>query len=383
MNHFNESSLQAYLDNELSSSEREQASRHLQQCNECNELYRQMEERSLLVREKLQSIAPAEFPGMAETALAHFLRRQSEPPESVSLFHVSRPVWAFLSAAVVLVAVWTIQPVRAWAIDFLRLFRVQKITVVPVDPDNMQKFHHDFFGSDTDTRMDQLFSENANVVRHGKPQNVATLEDAARLSGFGLRLPDTFHESAQFHVRPAVDFSFVIDLQRIRDILQDAGRSDIRLSDHLDGRTISAAIPSSVVAIQGDCPGKDESLREYPGCRVLMQIPSPTVSAPPDINLPEVAQAMFELLGVTPEDAKRLSETIDWTSTLVLPVPVDRRVRYSEVQVDGVNGVLIQRNAKRLEPSAYHLLWVKDGILFALMGQGTGSDAVALADTMR
>src|SRR2546430_12775362 len=57
--------------------------------------------------------------------------------------------------------------------------------------------------------------------------------------------------------------------------------------------------------------------------------------------------------------ARELCQTIDWKSTLVLPIP--RFVgSYSPVEVNGAQGTLIKGSGRR--GPDYVLIWVKNGI---------------------
>jgi hypothetical protein len=78
-------------------------------------------------------------------------------------------------------------------------------------------------------------------------------------------------------------------------------------------------------------------------------------------------------------EARQLAQTIDWKSTLVLPLPRGAG-SYSQVQVGGAQGTLINGSSNR--GPHYVLLWVKNGIIYGLVGHGDSSDAVALANSL-
>ncbi len=85
-------------------------------------------------------------------------------------------------------------------------------------------------------------------------------------------------------------------------------------------------------------------------------------------------------MGMTAEEAAQFSQNVDWTTTLVIPIP-RYATTYREMPVDGVTGTLI---VEELEDhgSQYLLIWVKDGILYSLTGPGDGSSAARTADTL-
>src|SRR5512143_74421 len=111
-------------------------------------------------------------------------------------------------------------------------------------------------------------------------------------------------------------------------------------------------------------------------CTYLIQAPSPTVSVPPDLNMAEIAEAALELAGMSPSEARSFCQTVDWSSTLVVPVPRNT-ASYETVTVDGVDGTLITQAFP--QGNRYSLLWVKNGMIHSLAGHGDASDALTLA----
>jgi hypothetical protein len=119
--------------------------------------------------------------------------------------------------------------------------------------------------------------------------------------------------------------------------------------------------------------------KDYPDCIIFTQMPSPLVNAPADLNMAQLAQIGLEFSGMSQEEAAAYTATVDWTSTLVIPVP--RRATSEDVSVDGVTGKLIQR-VTDYAPE-YALVWVKDGIIYGLSGTGTDTaPALAIAKAL-
>jgi hypothetical protein len=118
-----------------------------------------------------------------------------------------------------------------------------------------------------------------------------------------------------------------------------------------------------------------------PHCTTLVQMPSPEVNAPPGLNVAQVGEAYLQLLGMDAEEARAFSESVDWTSTFVVPIP-----RYGTstetVSVDGVEGAFIQQDL-RDHAKQYLLMWVKEGILYALTGPGGLEDALRVAGSIQ
>ena len=82
-------------------------------------------------------------------------------------------------------------------------------------------------------------------------------------------------------------------------------------------------------------------------CVSLFEIPSPIVSAPQEIDPAQIAQVALQFLGMSANDAANFTQTVDWTSTLVLPV-VRGESKYEQVHVNGNEGALLR--AGKSEP---------------------------------
>jgi Domain of unknown function (DUF4367) len=175
-------------------------------------------------------------------------------------------------------------------------------------------------------------------------------------------------------------------------VLDEIGHADIQIPDAVDGATVSVHIPKTVFSMYGNCesrferrPRSEEDSNEVPSdsshsdCTLLVQAPSPTVMVPPNLNMSDIAEAGLQLAGMGAGEAHALCSTVDWTSTLVIPVPRNT-ASYRPVFVDGVEGTLIEMQK---EQNRYNLLWTKNGVIYSLNGNGTMNDALALAASMR
>jgi hypothetical protein len=83
---------------------------------------------------------------------------------------------------------------------------------------------------------------------------------------------------------------------------------------------------------------------------------------------------------MSPAEAAEFTSTVNWTSTLLVPIPRNATT-HEQVSVDGVTGTLIQRSSD--ETPQYVLLWVRDGIIYAISGLGTNSQqALEMANSL-
>jgi hypothetical protein len=300
-----------------------------------------------------------------------------------------RTVWFSLGAVAMLIVAFSFAPVRTWAADFLGLFRVQQITVLPVDATRFSALNDD---STLGDQISQMFADSVKVTREpGDPLVVASAAEASQAAGFNVRLANDLGEPDQIVVESGAAFEMAIDRDLAQAILDDAGRGDLVLPASLDGAVITVDVPAGVSVGYGDCPDMafvpspdvtpEPKWDEPKDCLILAQIPSPTVTTPPDVDLAQLAEIGLQFTGMTEDEARAFSQTVDWTSTLVVPIPRNGH-SYEQVQVDGVTGNLIYRNPGS-DWQRFTLLWVKDGVVYALTGYGDPQDGVALANSLQ
>ncbi len=102
---------------------------------------------------------------------------------------------------------------------------------------------------------------------------------------------------------------------------------------------------------------------------------------PPGLDIVRIGEAFLQVLGMSSEEAAQFSRNLDWTTTLIIPIP-RYGASYEEVSVDGVTGTLIRQSLEDHAPQ-YLLIWIKDGIVYALTGPGTGSNAQNIVRTLQ
>lgn len=383
--HLSDGALRAGLDGEWTAEQRQ----HLEHCLECQARQRSLRAEHEKVAARLAFLAPGDEPvPTARAARAALSQRLSNKKES-SMFKkmFAFPVVRFGTAALLILALVMAFPgTRALAGELLNLFRVQQVTVVSVDFTGLEQLTGD---GALGNQFTELISNSVNMTDEpGEPVEAADAAQASELAGFDVRLPQSFTPS-QIYVTDDAAFSMTVDRAKAQALLDEAGRGDLVLPESVDGADISVTIPSSVSAAYGTCPKPETDTSEsegerrfYPDCVILAQIPSPSVSAPADLDINRLAQIGLEFTGMSAEEAIAFTGTVDWTSTLVVPIP-SSAATYEQVTVDGVTGTLIQRPSREGEPTTFALLWVKDGIIYAVSGRGDNADqALEMANSL-
>ena len=291
-----------------------------------------------------------------------------------------------IPAILILTLIFAFPGTRALASQLLDLFRVQQVAVVPIDVTGIQQLNDGPLGK----QISQLISNSMTIDKKpGEPVEAKDAQEASQSAGFTVRVPDGMTPS-RISVMNSSSFTLTVDRAKANALLKEAGRSDLALPDSIDGAKISVDVPERVSVAYGTCPAPSEGDREldgngsrgrrYADCVILAQIPSPTVTAPPNVNVPKLAQIGLEFTGMTSEQAKAFTDTVDWTSTLVIPIPKNAAT-YQQIPVDGVTGTLIQRPSD--DAPQFALLWVKNGIIYTIGGLGSNSQqAIQMANSL-
>jgi hypothetical protein len=299
----------------------------------------------------------------------------------------TRPAWAILALVLILSISMAFPGVRAAANSFLGLFRVQKVAVVQINPNDLPNQ----LGSSA--QFESLFAENVQIEERGEAQEVTSAAEASLLSGFSVRLPQALQDPDKLTVQPGGTATFTVQLALVQAVLEEIGRADIQVPPEVDGARVVMDIPSGVTAMYGECSFDMETVRRnssdpdnprpprLPQCTTLVQMPSPTVDAPPGLDLNQLGEAYLQLLGMSQEEAQRFSNNVDWATTFVIPIPRNG-TSYQDVSVDGVSGTFIQQDLEGLS-AQYLLIWVKDGLLYALTGPGQVETALEIAASLK
>ncbi|GAB4276042.1 MAG: hypothetical protein Kow0080_25920 [Candidatus Promineifilaceae bacterium] len=248
---------------------------------------------------------------------------------------------------------------RAAASDFLGLFRVQKFAAISISPDQIAILE--------EIAEKGLTPGNIEITKEpGEPQLVDSLDIAEKETGVTAvyTLPALGRPQAVY-VSKGGSGTFHIDLEGARAILAAAGLSPDLLPDTLkDGRVMITVFN----AIE----------QQFEDGYTLLQTESPIVTYPDGIDPTALGTALLQLLGMESIQAERVAANIDWTSTLLLPVPQEI-ASFNEVTIRGSSGLaLTSQNG-----NGAALIWQENGYVFLLIGEdSTTAELVSLTETM-
>lgn len=318
------------------------------------------------VMEQLSALAPqkGDAPRPPQQAFAR-LQHELDAPQQSPVTYLRRLITmrryrialSGLAALVLLVIAFSLPPVRAAASDFLGLFRVQKFAAISISPQQMALLE--------DIAEEGLYpGEFQPVEDPGQPQEVASLQEAAEQTGNSVRTIAGRDAPSQIQVTGAGSGRLIVDVDQARRILRAADVDPALLPDSLDGAEVDVTIFPAVE-------------QRWSDGLTFVQSQSPLIDYPDDVDPNVLGEALLQMLGMSASEAQRLSASIDWSSTLLLPVP-ENIATFSEVTVDGASALALSS----VDGGESSLIWQKDGAIFFLVGPNTPEELQRMAEAV-
>ncbi len=383
--------MRAYFDAELDLLEISELKNHLEDCPDCEARFQALSASALWVASKLAVLdaPPPATEASPQIALARFKANLPSTEERLPFFarifaRRWRFAWAACLAAAVLAVSLMFPATRSFAQRLLATLRIERVQTVTLDFSAMNTG----VSSQPLEMMAKMLSDNAAVTTNEKESTANSQAAATQAVGFPVRMLSLRTDEPAFSISGAHAFHLTLDRSRLQDVLDQAGRPDLLLPATLDGATVSVQVPRAVALMYGDCKkGDPQNTNQAPAaapnpCLIVMQAPSPVINVPSDLNIQQLAEIGLQLAGWSPVKAREFCQTVDWKSTLVLPIP--RTVQsYETVSINGVRGTLMHFPESNPKHPSFALIWVDNGMIYSLIGEGNASSAVQLASSLQ
>ncbi len=279
---------------------------------------------------------------------------------------------ALAACCAMVFAAFTVPSVRAAAQAFLDLFRVVHIVGVPVGQQAMQRLQN------AELDLPHLLGDQVEVLKSTAATAYSTTREAGAAAGIQVRLPAWM--PVGWDQAPAVKAGaetaarVTIDTARVGQMLTSLGIEDETLPESINGKSVIVHIPP-MVAAKWTHGGQSVE---------LIQSPSPQVQFPAGTDLAALGEIGLRILGMSRSDAYRFAQTIDWRTTLLVPLPANV-VGFSEVNVQGSTGLMMSmvapQGGRRYGGSL--LLWSANDRVFALRGTIPAPNLLEMAQTIQ
>jgi hypothetical protein len=294
------------------------------------------------------------------------------PPNAVARVAPAAELKRWLAAAASIAAIsfaFTLPTVQAAAEAFLDLFRVRQFTGVQFDPQRLESLDLSGFNPEA------IFGHVEPLTTPQEPVSYATATDAGAAAGLRVRTPawmspgyapSTIMASSEHAAR------ITVNTAGLQELLDTLGLADVELPEGLDGQTATVRVPPIVT--QSYANG-DRAIH-------VIQALSPEVSFPAGLDLSKLAYAGLRVLGMSRDEAYRMSVTIDWRTTFVVPVPA-KAAAYRPINVAGNEGLLIEGLAQDEQYPGGVLMWSDGDETFAVTGAIRGAELLEIAQSLQ
>jgi hypothetical protein len=269
----------------------------------------------------------------------------------------------------VVAALFTVPAVRASAASLLARFRVVNFVAVPVEPNRFDALQAKQFD------LKSLIGENVQVLQGSDaPVPVASVEQAAALAGMEVQLPQLLPPNTQI-VETAVSGELVVRVTansaRLEQVLEALSINDVHVPAGLAGQSVTIQVPP-VVMVRFDHGGRRSR---------LFQAHSPEITLPENVDLAALGEIGLRILGLPVDEARQFAGSIDWRTTLVLPLPPTAR-SFRQVAIGEHRGVAVEHQPAG-QSRTNTVLWTTGDRVFGLTSLQEMEQVLAMANSVR
>lgn len=381
--------LPAYVNGSLDLATRARVAQHLSSCADC---------RAEL--ESWRAIASATLADAADLAPPPYLldrvftriERDAAPVRPwqeriATMFRVNRrrlirPLVGVAAAALVAGAVIA-TPVGGAAQGFLTIFTPKQIAIVPVTESELQ------------TLPDLKDYGTVTQPNHVQPVKVDSVAAADARAGYSVATPadvPTGLGAPSYAVVPSQSGSFTFSAAKAQAAAAQKGKTLPPMPANIDGSSVQVTTGTAVVAVYPSMKGTvsvksvakaetdakvpaDVQDEQMPGL-IVGQMAAPTVQST-GVSAQQLEQYLLAQPGISPQLAQAIQSIGDPTSTLPIPVPVDKAASHP-VQVQGVTGLSMADSTG----IGGGIIWEKNGMIYGVAGTYSESQLLAIANSL-
>lgn len=296
---------------------------------------------------------------------------------------VARPLWpvgriaASLAVVAVAGALVSVPSVRASARSLLARFRVVSFVAVEVDESRFAALKSQSLD------LPDLIGHNIQFLEDPGPAIEATSpEHASSLAGIDVRLPAWLPphvEATRIDVSRAGALRVIADTRPLEQVMDFVGIHDLEVPVALNGKSVDVGVPAIVRIRYANATGAEAE---------FLQARSPEIALPEGVDLPALAEIGLRILGLRAAEARQFSRSIDWRTTLLVPLPPGlSSVR--QIDVNGSSGIAAERSETVAGPNGPGaraeriVFWSGGGRVFGLKGNFSQESFLRMAHSLQ
>lgn len=273
--------------------------------------------------------------------------------------------WAAVAASAALVSLaFTLPSVRAGAAALLDFFRAEHFAAVAFDPERFRGIE-----SNLNVSVDEIHIT-------GTAASYAQLAEAGAAAGISARSPTWLPYGwmqKSIEVTPQFAGRVTTSSSALREVLEPLNIDDLTIPESLDGYPVSVRVGPIVQTTYEDGTGRSVS---------FVQARIPDVQFPAGLDLSLLAEIGLRALGLEQREAHRFAQSVDWRTTLLVPVPTGAST-FRPVDVQGRGGLLVEAMEGAPGERQNRLLWSDGMLVYTLRGALPAQDLMTMAQSLQ
>lgn len=357
MKHIDDGTLRRFVDEPFAASDSQR--RHFEGCDRCRSAYARMSD-TAAATSALFAVAGA--PTNTATALMQTRQRLAEDRSSATRPGIRLPArgrrfTASAGAAALLAGALVWSPAGSWAANLMTVFQPTQVGSIDVSGADLQNLS----GL---AQYGTLTGPSSGAVRQSQ-----SASDAAAALGMPLAEPSSLPAAASgqlvYEISPAQSASFTFSAAKAKA----ADPSGPAMPASIDGSTLRISLSPAVATVY-------LQIRHLPNL-VIGEMRAPTVTSS-GASVAELENYVLNLPDVPRSVADQIRALQDPTSTLPIPIPIDR-AHSSDVTVQGVHGVAVGDNTGL----GSGVIWERHGVIYGVAGMYSQDQILAMANSLQ
>lgn len=282
-----------------------------------------------------------------------------------------KPLGGVLAAAAIVGAL-SLTPAGSLAQGFLTIFQPTQFVAVPVTTSDLQGLR---------SLRDLGQFGTVTQYTHAGQQSVTSAAQAASATGLTVLTPASLPvgtpSNATYMVIGQSTGSFTFSAAKARAYAASSGKTLTPMPASLDGSTLQLSIGPVVAATYGGNldNGGSSDVRSLPTL-LIAEAAMPHISST-GASVTEMRDYLLQQPGVSPQLAAEIRAIGDPSTTLPIPIPVDRATAQS-VQVQGVSGLAVGDNTGL----GSGVIWQNKGVVYGVAGALPMSQVLSIANSL-
>lgn len=358
MNCLSENQLQAYLDSELDQAANLAVKHHLDSCGACKTLYEAM-----LEINTFSSAAIGDFIGHeAQLSEAHVPSPQTHINPNKGRINSMKAYKRYIASAAavcLLVAGFTIEPVKAAVSDAVAIFRANDIQSVDISLEDLKALESALSQNEGKIDIENL----AKVETKGGESKTVTLPEAQGAVRFKMKALKGLESEKPKEVMltESSEMTFQLNVEKVNSLMKTLGATKF-FSEDLSGKPFSIYTAGTVSMAYEINQGDQSQYIQY------VQTKFPEVTAPAGTSVNALTEAIASLGILPPSLQSQIKSMADMNETLYLP---NVNGMLEKVKIGGITYFVHFDKEQGYFSSA---IWVEDGTVCMLSGNFDRSD---------